>query len=245
MRGLADSLDPDSAYLTASEARSLDGARLRLGRADVRLRRHADRRRRHRADAPGTTCASSRRATIRRPTKAGLQTGDYVRAIDGKPARDLSVFEGMRLLRGDPGTKVTLTIIRGNAAEPHADRARCASARPARSSPRRCWRRISATSASRRSAPDAAGQGAERRPPRSRSNGAKRLIVDIRRTAEGPFDTGIETARALRQDGHAGADCGPRPAGEGHRQAAGPRSPRRPSRRRSPPRPATAPSICR
>ena len=50
--------------------------------------------------------------------KAGLQTGDYVRAIDGKPARDLSVFEGMRLLRGAPGTKVTLTIIRGNAAEP-------------------------------------------------------------------------------------------------------------------------------
>ena len=50
--------------------------------------------------------------------KAGLQTGDYVRAIDGKPARDLSVFEGMRLLRGAPGSKVTLTVIRGNAAEP-------------------------------------------------------------------------------------------------------------------------------
>ena len=51
--------------------------------------------------------------------KAGLQTGDYVRAIDGKPARDMSVFEGMRLLRGAPGSKVTLTVIRGNAAEPH------------------------------------------------------------------------------------------------------------------------------
>src|SRR4029077_130947 len=50
--------------------------------------------------------------------KAGLQTGDYIRAIDGKPARDLSVFEGTRLLRGVPGSKVTLTVIRGNAAEP-------------------------------------------------------------------------------------------------------------------------------
>ena len=31
----------------------------------------------------------------------------------------MSVFEGMRLLRGQPGSKVTLTIIRGNAADPH------------------------------------------------------------------------------------------------------------------------------
>ena len=38
--------------------------------------------------------------------KAGLQTGDYVRAIDGKPTRDMSVFEGTRLLRGAPGSKV-------------------------------------------------------------------------------------------------------------------------------------------
>ena len=31
----------------------------------------------------------------------------------------MSVFVGTRLLRGAPGSKVTLTIIRGNAAEPH------------------------------------------------------------------------------------------------------------------------------
>ena len=63
--------------------------------------------------------------------KAGLQTGDYVRAIDGKPTRDLSVFEGTRLLRGAPGSKVVLTVIRGNAAEPHEVDAR------AREEPRR------------------------------------------------------------------------------------------------------------
>ena len=51
--------------------------------------------------------------------KAGLRTGDYVRAIDDKPTREMSVFEGMRALRGAPGSKVTLTIIRGNAADPH------------------------------------------------------------------------------------------------------------------------------
>ena len=45
--------------------------------------------------------------------------GDYIRAIDGQSTRDTSVYEGMRLLRGKPGTKVHLTVLRGNAAEPH------------------------------------------------------------------------------------------------------------------------------
>ena len=31
----------------------------------------------------------------------------------------MSVFEGSRLLRGQPGSKVVLTVIRGNAADPH------------------------------------------------------------------------------------------------------------------------------
>ena len=51
--------------------------------------------------------------------KAGLRTGDYVRAIDNAPTREMSVWEGLRALRGAPGTKVALTIIRGNQADPH------------------------------------------------------------------------------------------------------------------------------
>src|SRR6185503_6480534 len=51
--------------------------------------------------------------------KAGLRTGDYVRIIDSTPTREMSVYEGTRRLRGAPGSKVTLTIIRGNANDPH------------------------------------------------------------------------------------------------------------------------------
>src|SRR4029077_14266751 len=51
--------------------------------------------------------------------KAGLRTGDYVRAIDGQPTRELSVWGGMHALRGAPGSTVKLTVIRGNAADPH------------------------------------------------------------------------------------------------------------------------------
>ena len=106
MRGLADGLDPDSAYLTAAEVKSIEpGEKLPGGDVGIELTRQYHLRIiAARDDSPAA--------------KAGLQTGDYVRAIDGKAARDLSVFEGMRLLRGAPGTKVTLTIIRGNAAEP-------------------------------------------------------------------------------------------------------------------------------
>src|SRR5262245_10330220 len=107
MRGLADSLDPDSAYLTAAEVRTIEpGEKAPAGDVGVELtRQYYLRVIAARDDSPAA--------------RAGLQTGDYVRAIDGKPARDLSVFEGMRLLRGAPGSKVTLTIIRGNAADPH------------------------------------------------------------------------------------------------------------------------------
>src|SRR5262249_13645501 len=51
--------------------------------------------------------------------KAGLRTGDFIRGIDDKPTRGMSMFEGSRMLQGAPSTKVKLLVFRGNAAEPH------------------------------------------------------------------------------------------------------------------------------
>ena len=198
MRGLADSLDPDSAYLTASEARSLDApgcasvvptaacAGMPIGDVGIELtRQYYLRVIAARDDSPAA--------------RAGLQTGDYVRAIDGKPARDLSVFEGMRLLRGAPGSKVTLTIIRGNAAEPHQvelvrERAPGSIVTSKSLSPEVGYVRIASFG------PDTASKVRGLASELAKS-GAKSLIVDIRRTAEGPFDTGIDTARAFVKSG--------------------------------------------
>ena len=108
MHGLADGLDPDSAYLTADEVKQVESGRAAAGR-----------RRRPRAHAPVLPARASPRATTRPPRRPGLRTGDYIRAINDMPTRDMSVWEGMRALRGAPGSKVTLTIIRGNAADPH------------------------------------------------------------------------------------------------------------------------------
>jgi carboxyl-terminal processing protease len=44
--------------------------------------------------------------------RAGLRAHDMISAIDGKPVNDLTSQQASELLRGDPGTKVTLTINR-------------------------------------------------------------------------------------------------------------------------------------
>ena len=51
--------------------------------------------------------------------KAGLRTGDYIRAIDNRPTREMTAYEGARLLHGSENSKVKLLVIRGNAADPH------------------------------------------------------------------------------------------------------------------------------
>lgn len=45
--------------------------------------------------------------------KAGLRSGDKIYAIDGESALGLSVNEAVKRIRGEKGTEVTLTIIRG------------------------------------------------------------------------------------------------------------------------------------
>lgn len=107
MQGLADGLDPDSAYLDVNQAKAYERSdAMGTGRTGLEITRQYYLR--VVAARDGSPAA-----------KAGLQPGDYLRAIDGQSTRDTSVYEGTRALAGKPGTKVTLTVLRGNAAEPH------------------------------------------------------------------------------------------------------------------------------
>jgi carboxyl-terminal processing protease len=107
MQGLADALDSDSAYLSPAEVRQAQGG-APLPKGDVGLALTRQYYLRVIAAREGSPAA-----------KAGLRTGDYVRMIDDQPTRDMSVWEGVRALRGAPGTTVKLLIIRGSAADPH------------------------------------------------------------------------------------------------------------------------------
>jgi carboxyl-terminal processing protease len=46
--------------------------------------------------------------------RAGLQPSDLIVAINGQSTQDMGLTKIVRLLRGDPGTKVTITVLRGN-----------------------------------------------------------------------------------------------------------------------------------
>jgi carboxyl-terminal processing protease len=187
LKGLAEGLDPDSAYLNPQQVADVQaGAALPDGDVGLELtRQYYLRVIAARDDSPAA--------------KAGLQTGDYVRGIDGKPTREMTVFEGTRLLRGQPGSKVMLTIIRGNAAEPHE-------VTLVREKP-------PTTIVSGRSLAPGVGYvrissfrngGVEQLKKQvadlSRA-GAKTLVVDVRHTAEGSFENGIAAARLFVKSG--------------------------------------------
>ena len=50
--------------------------------------------------------------------KAGLKAGDIILEIDGKPVEKMTLIQAVKLMRGKPGTKVTLTIWRKGEEKP-------------------------------------------------------------------------------------------------------------------------------
>ena len=50
--------------------------------------------------------------------KAGIQAGDKIIKIDGKVAADMTLPEAVKSIRGEKGTKVTLTVMREGAEKP-------------------------------------------------------------------------------------------------------------------------------
>jgi carboxyl-terminal processing protease len=189
MRGLADGLDPDSAYLDAKLVKVAEAGPTAAAAGDVGVeltRQYYLRVIAARDGSPGA--------------KAGLQTGDYVRAIDGKPTRDLSVFEGMRLLRGAPGSKVTLTIIRGNAAEPR----QIDLVREKTPTTSLVSGKLIGTDVGYIRVGSFAGDVAARLREQASAlekSGAKHLVVDVRHTAEGPLEAGLDAARLFVKSG--------------------------------------------
>src|SRR5262252_739114 len=181
MHGLADALDPDSAYLTPAEVKQVEsGASLPPGGVGIELTRQYYLR-----------VIAARDSSP--AAKAGLRTGDYIRAINDKPTREMSVWEGVRALRGAPGTKVSVTIIRGNAADPHVVEL---TREPEPSSV--VTGRIAAAGVGYvRIAvigPNTAGQVKTQIADLTK-NGATKLVVDVRRLSSGAIEDGLAIAR--------------------------------------------------
>jgi carboxyl-terminal processing protease len=181
MHGLADALDADSSYLTAEDVKLLVGSQGQpTGDVGLELtRQYYLRVIAARDNSPAA--------------KAGLRTGDYVRAINDTPTREMSVWEGMRALRGAPGSKVKITIIRGNAADPHVVELTREVQPPSDVNGRMItsaigYVRVAALGAQ-------TPQQVKSQVATLTKGGASKLIVDIRRTSSGTLDNGLALAK--------------------------------------------------
>jgi carboxyl-terminal processing protease len=188
MRGLAEGLDPDSSYLLPADVKKVEaGETLPAGETGLEItRQYYLRVVSARDDSPAA--------------RAGLRPGDLIRIIDQNSTRDMSAFEGVRRLRGAPGSKVSLTIIRGNQADPHTVELTREVLNPAEvrgriQSPGIGYVRISTFG--RRSASQLKTEIAN-----LSRDGATSLIIDLRGTAIGEYDEAINAARLFVASGN-------------------------------------------
>lgn len=188
MKGLADGLDPESAYLTPELTTAYESGASALGAAEVGVDVTRQYYLRVVSARDGSPAA-----------KAGLRPGDFIRAIDKRPTRDMSAFEGARLLRGAPGTKVQLLVIRGNAADPHEIEV--------------TRERVTSPDLTSRMADASTGyvrltEFTKDSPVRLKQaidaltkTKATRFLIDVRGTARGDLDMGVAAARLFVKSG--------------------------------------------
>src|SRR5688572_3438046 len=188
MRGLVEGLDPDSAFLTPELVRSLERNETPAP-ADIGVEVTRNYYLRIISAREGSPAA-----------KAGLRTGDYIRAIDGRATREMSAYEGARLLRGAAGSKVNLLIIRGNApTDPHE----LTVTRERLTTPELTSRMANATTGYIR-----IDEFTTNSPARIRQafdalakTGAAKYVIDLRGSARGDLDNGLAAARLFVPSG--------------------------------------------
>ena len=191
MHGLADGLDPESAYLSAGQVNAITrGDAAPRGQVGLELTRQYYLR--VIAAREGSPAA-----------RAGLRSGDFIRQINDEPTRDMSVYTGARLLRGAPGSKVKLMMIRGNAAEPHEIELVREDVKPLTPSVRSLQPGLAVLRLPEFSN-DIVKQVRDRlaslKDPR-----LQHLIIDVRSTAEGSLESGLAAARLFVADGTLGS----------------------------------------
>jgi carboxyl-terminal processing protease len=190
MKGMAEGLDPESAFLTADLVKALE-SNTSAGAADVGIDLTRQYYLRVVSARDGSPAA-----------KAGIRSGDFIRAIDNRPTRDMTAFEGSRLLHGAPGSKVSILLIRGNAADPHVvelvrERAAGAELTSRMADGSTGYIRIvdftKDSPAKIKQAVDALAK-----------TGAMKYVIDLRGTARGDLDDGLAAAHLFVKTGTLG-----------------------------------------
>jgi carboxyl-terminal processing protease len=107
LHGLLESLDANSSYLTADEYK-----RLKVQQSDSKGQIGATVSKRFGYAAVVSVLPGSA------ADKAGIETGDIIEAVEGKSTREMSLAEIQGLLVGQVGSNVNVSIVRARRAEP-------------------------------------------------------------------------------------------------------------------------------
>src|SRR6266513_3433225 len=188
LHGLLESLDANSSYLTASEYKDYKA---------------------HKTEARGEIGAAvSKRfgyaAVISvipggPADKAGLQATDIMEAIEGKSTREMSLAEIHNLLSGQPGSSVTVALVRARRAEPQKTvvTRELVTIPPVTDKMMEDgigYLRVDAF-------PKGKTQEIANKIRALQKQGAKKLILDVRNCAEGEESEGIATANLFLNHG--------------------------------------------
>lgn len=187
IRGLLLDLDPHSTYFDREDAEAFDeqatGAYDGVG---VELLQQPDNTLRVIAPIDDTPAA-----------RAGIKAGDVIVAIDGKP---ITAEDGMEPLRGEPGSKLTLTILREGKPKPFdvsltRETIRVASVRSRLLEPGYGYVRISSFQAD-------TGADFQRHLEKLQANGKLQgLVLDLRSNPGGLLTSAVQVADDLLDKG--------------------------------------------
>jgi carboxyl-terminal processing protease len=188
LHGLLESLDANSSYLSPAEYKEykahLTGAKADIGAAVSKRLGYAA----VISVMPGGP-----------GDKAGLQDGDIIEAIEGKSTREMSLAEIHNLLAGQPGSNVTVSVVRARRAEPE----KLVITRDTVVIPPVSDKMMADGIGEIRVDAFSKGKAQEiaNKIKALQKDGAKKLILDLRNCAEGDESEGIATANLFLNHG--------------------------------------------
>ncbi len=191
IRGMLGGLDPHSSYLDPDAYRDLrvgttgefGGLGIEVGMEDgfVKVIAPID-------DTPAQ--------------RAGMQAGDLIVRIDGKPVKGMSLSDAVALMRGKPGSKIELTVVREDAGNPLnvtiiRDVIKVASVRSRTLEPGYGYLRISNFQA--RTTEDLLAEVAELKA--ANVDGLKGVVLDLRNNPGGVLNSAVGVSDAFLDEG--------------------------------------------
>jgi carboxyl-terminal processing protease len=188
LRGLADSLDPYSSYLSAEQVtefqnNSKDTSKVGIG-----------------AEFSQVSSYLYIISVIKGSPaeKAGLMAGDIIEYVESKATRDISLYDAKRLIRGDAGTKVKLRVLRTGEKPQTLEVTRGTYEVPKASSEVKTGNIgvVKVYSLEKSEADDIRNQVSN-----LKSKGVKKMVLDLRNVSTGTLDEAVQVANLFIKEG--------------------------------------------